>query len=173
MRYLPKSEVVALFDQIRTNAVYQKTGVMLARPAQPGETVITIVAGRIETLKPTFVGDWVIKNITVNSSAEQYPISGDKFATRYTRSEEVLIADGFTWFKVAAKGQITGGFYSGETVKFEAPWGEDMILQDGDFLGRPYPEDTPNDIYRVAREEFFQTYGDKPAFHAVRISLDA
>jgi len=172
MDYLPKDKIIELFNRINAGGVYQKQGVMLARPAQPGETVITVVAGRIETLKPTFAGDWVIQNIMINSSAERYPISGEKFVNRYDRSDEVLMVEGQTWFKVSAKGQIIGGFYTGPTVKFEAPWGEDMILEEGDFLGTPYPNKDPNDIYRVARMEFFQTYGETPAFYEVE-KLDA
>ena len=182
--YLNADQVVDLFNSLDKGEVYRKTGEMLARPASPGETVITIVSGAIETLKGTNQGDWVIRNIVVGSSAEMYPISDESFDGRYEvlEDEAPWIVDGNSWYRVKPTGQIIGGFYDldtardmewissdsdharAPTVKFEAPWGSDMILEDGDFLGSPYPEVDLTNIYRVARREFFQTYGDTPEF---------
>lgn len=180
--YLNATQVAELFAALDTRQVYQKSGDMLARPAQPGETVITIVSGAIETIKGTQIGDWVIRNIVVGSSAEMYPISAESFNGRYTilDEENPWTVDGHSWFRVKPSGMIVGGFYTADVssrmgfssegttarpLKFEAPWGADMVLEEGDFLGRPYPEVDLTNIYRVARKEFFQTYGSEPKFN--------
>ncbi len=170
MDYLDKNAVRRLFAATDSHAVYQKQGEFLVRPAMPGETVITLVSGKVETLVGAKKGDWVVQNVMVGTSAERYIPPGEKFHERYDVSDKVLILEGSSWFMATAKGQITGGFYNGHTVSFEAPWGADMLLENGDFLGTPFPLDDPDDIYRVARQEFIATYGTKPAFTREMVS---
>jgi len=54
---------------------WRRRGRVLARPAQPGETVSTLEG-------PTTAadGDWVVRG----ADGEQWPVPGDKFACRYT-----------------------------------------------------------------------------------------
>ena len=50
--------------------------------------------------------------------------------------------------------------YHGETIEFVAPWGEKMLCEDGDYIASP-PNGSPDDIYRIEKETFAQTYMEK------------
>jgi hypothetical protein len=75
---LTKEEVAQIFNE-RPRKFFKKKGQFLFRPAIPGETIMTIVAGRLETFKKASEKDIVIRNIEIGSSAEVYIISGEKF----------------------------------------------------------------------------------------------
>ena len=47
--------------------------------------------------------------------------------------------------------------YSGETISFKAPWGENMFCEDGDFIAKPI-EGVFDDIYRIEKKTFETTY---------------
>lgn len=40
--------------------------------------------------------------------------------------------------------------------KFVAPWGEDMIVEEGDLLAVPHPKG--GEVYRIEQKAFAQTY---------------
>lgn len=137
--------------------VYRKRGEYLARPAGVGESVLTIVAGRLETLKTAEFGDVVLTNLAAGQSAERYVIAADIFAKRYEIGGETLILDGLGWRRARAKGRVHGFFYEGGTVQIMAPWGEAMIVEPGDFIARPI-EGAASDLYRIERHTFEATY---------------
>lgn len=142
-----------------SDGIYRKYGKVIVRPAEKDETIITTIDGRIETIKTASPTDVVIRNITIDSSGETYIIGWDKFKERYESTDEPsLKIDGIWWKPAIPVGRVIGGFYKGEDIQFNAPWGENMILKDGDFLANPYPIDDPTDIYRIAKKEFHQTY---------------
>lgn len=164
MKHLTQTEVTGFLVMCDT-AVYKKSGLYLARPAMPGETVLTIVGGKVETTKATDFGDYVILNATMGASAECYAVSHDRFLDRYDNTGVVVTTYGASWFQVSAKGLIQGCFMPEdiEPFSFTASWGEKMPVYPGDFLGEPVPLNPEKfDIYRVAREEFLLTYGDTP-----------
>jgi hypothetical protein len=47
--------------------------------------------------------------------------------------------------------------YAGETISFKAPWGEEMMCQNGEFIANPIGG-AETDIYGIAEVEFRQTY---------------
>jgi hypothetical protein len=164
-RRLSRAQVADLHGS-RPARTYQKRGTFIARYAEPGETILTIVAGRLETLAGAEWGDVVLMNIEVGSSVERYLIKPAMFDKRYDRTDRTIVTDGHSWMVVKAKGRVDAFRYEGPSIVFEAPWGEDMILQDGDWLARP-TEGAADDIYRIEREAFAQTYSEEVAAQAV------
>jgi len=155
-RYLSPAEVASLFSS-RPTRTYQKRGTFLARYAEPGETILTIVAGKLETLAAAKWGDVVLMNIEIGSSVERYLIAADMFQKRYELTERTITTDGHSWMLVTAKGQVNAWQYEGPSVTFEAPWGESMLLEEGDWIANPVGG-KPDDIYRIEREAFAGTY---------------
>ena len=126
---------------------YQKSTVVSAKPAMPGETVVTSIGGKAETKNTAKEGDWIVTNPT----GESYIVSVDKLQTRYDR-----ISEG----QYKAKGKIMGMVASekdaAECPTFTAAWGEQMILEPGDILAMPIGSNP--EIYRIERGVFAQTY---------------
>lgn len=159
---LQQKELFEFFQQNKTNTVYQKKGSFLSRPAVFGETILTIVAGKLETIKTVTEISIVLRNIEIGSSAETYIISEENFKKRYTKTGDVVKIENKWWSKVFANGQVTGFFYTGEEITILAPWNEPMLVVNGDFIGCPVGGD-PNDIYRIEKETFALTYHELDA----------
>jgi len=53
-------------------------------------------------------------------------------------------------------GKVLALLYQGPTIEFETSWGASMIMHEDDFLVCPDPR--YNEVYRIARKEFFETY---------------
>jgi hypothetical protein len=130
-----------------------------ARPAKEGEKIVTNIGKEKETENAAKKGDFVIRAKTKNK--EEYIISGDKFHKRYIPAEnKEEDKDGFKEYTPI--GDCYAFEYKGGSFKFEAPWGDDMIIHDGDFLAST-GMDKPDDIYRIARNEFHETYKKEKA----------
>jgi hypothetical protein len=155
-RYLSPAEVADLYAS-REVKTYQKRGTFLARYAEPDETILTIVAGKLETLAAAKWGDVVVMNIEIGSSVERYLVAKDMFEKRYELTERTITTDGHSWMLVNAKGRVRAWQYEGPSVTFEAPWGESMLLEEGDWIASPVGGE-PDDIYRIEREAFAGTY---------------
>ncbi len=155
-RRVPKDEILAMFGAGEKRP-FQKRGTFLARPAAPGETVLTIVAGKLETLAATGWGDVVVMNIEIGSSVERYIVGAEMFAKRYERTGKTMFTDGFSWEMANAKGKVEAFRYDGPPIVFEAPWGEDMLMEAGDWLAHA-TGGKPDDVYRIERDAFERTY---------------
>lgn len=155
-----KEQIARRFASM-TKKRYQKRGRFLFRRADPGETVLTIVSGRLETMKTAGDSDIVLRNIEIGSSAECYIISKEKFDERYRLADmRTVTIDGKHWDVADAKGQVDAAEYAGdEEIHFTAPWGEPMVLSNGDFLARPV-NGSEEDIYRIERSTFEMTYSE-------------
>lgn len=166
---LTRKQMLELFQAKNANhelREYKKKGTFLIRRASRPETVLTIVAGKLETIKSAQPGDIIIRNINLDSWAEKYIISAEKFEQRYKRTGNSCYMDGEYWAYAEAKGEIEAFEWDGPQFVFEAPWGENMVCKPGDFIGRPPclpgdPIEKQMDIYRVEKETFEQTYGSK------------
>ena len=145
MRTLDKQEIFTLFES-QPRLRYKKKGMFLYRTATFAETVLTIVAGKLETYKTANVGDAILRNLEIGGSAETYIIDGKKFEGRYDCTQESHTIDGNSWKVCLAKGMIEAFEYGGgqgnrvEEIKFMAPWDAEMICHPGDFLAPPFPE---------------------------------
>jgi hypothetical protein len=161
MKTLNREEIIELFKTLRP-AHFKKRGRFLYRKAIPGETVLTIVSGKLETMKTAGDNEVVIRNIELNSSAESYVIQADKFADRYSPGARLHAIDGLVWSECSAKGEVIAAQYEGETLTFTSPWNETMVMSSGDWIARPVGgEET--DVYRIERDTFDQTYYTIPS----------
>ncbi len=68
MVLLSKKQLRALFES-NEKVPYKKLGRFLSRCAVPGETILSIVDGKLETMKIAPFGDVVLRNIQLGSSA--------------------------------------------------------------------------------------------------------
>lgn len=149
------------FECAVTNAVWKKSGVFLFRPAEDGEAILTIVAGKLETLSKANGESVILINLTIGGSAERYIVNRDKFNSRYDVQDETIRMDGNTWQYATAKGEVNGFYYNGDKpFHFDAPWGEEMLVEKGDFIARPVGGGTA-DIYRIEKDTFADTYAPK------------
>ena len=132
---------------------------ILAKEALGGEEVQTITSDGLETVNHAKKGDFLVKNKT--GAGEIYIVSPDTFHKKYVFLHEA--EDGFSEYrstgKVIAlelKASLLAELDLPSPFYFEAPWGEDMIAKEGDFLAMPPDK---GQVYRIARKEFFETYG--------------
>lgn len=161
MRTLSQEDVYNLFCQkLQDGEVskYHKHIKMYARLSEPGETVLTVLNGILETVKKANFGDLVMLNPQVGGAAEKYLLDGKNFWGRYDIHHDAPISkiDGYEYYEVQAKGVSEGFLYSGESFVFIAPWGSEMLCNDGDAIIRPLSLE--REIYRVERKTFDQTY---------------
>ena len=160
-RELTLDEVRALVADAEVRGLARrarKTKPVDARPARPGEVVVTVVAGegRETRSRPAEEGDWVVRNRSEATGNEEYLVSAAKFRERY-RATGAPARDGFQEHRPLGR---TVRFLvvtpeHGEFV-FKAPWGERMVAKPGDAIVQD-PDD-PADTYRVAAAAFDCTY---------------
>lgn len=138
---------------------YAKFGEVFFRPATFNECVFTMTSGQLETTKTSTFGDVVLRNIAIGGSFEQYIIgSVAKFLSRYEIVEGFSAnVDGSCWGKATPTGKVNGVEYFGPSFSFESPWGDDMIVNEGDFIVK-IPGEEINKVYRIEREAFDLTY---------------
>jgi hypothetical protein len=134
-------------DKVRA---YRKRQNVVIRPAIPDEVVETVIDGERETVNTARAGDFVVRG----TKGEQYIISSETQAERYGAAVGAIRADGFREYE--AKGTLHAFCYQGEPFKFVAPWGEDMIVNPGDYIGTP--EIGSDHIYRIEKNAFAETY---------------
>jgi hypothetical protein len=137
----------------------RKSKLVDARPAKPGEVVVTTIAGEGKETqsKPASEGDWVVRNRCEATGSEEYLVAADKFAGRYERTGKAIAADG--WQEFRPLGRVMRFFVvtpEHGAFTFTAPWGERMVAKPGDAIVQD-PEDE-TDIYRVAAASFSCTY---------------
>ncbi len=155
-------DIAPLFAQAEQTGrvgLARKTQLVDARPAVPGEIVVTIISGEGKETQsaPAEAGDMVVRNRCPTTGNEQYLVKARNFAARYDSAPGEPDAQGWRAFRprgidmryfVVASGD--GGF------TFTAPWGEAMIARAGDAIVRN-PAD-PRDTYRIAAASFTCTY---------------
>ena len=158
----PQADVHALFDQAEREGrvgLARKTMPVDARPAQPGEVVVTLIAGEGEETRspPAQPGDIVVRNRCETTGNEEILVAAAKFAERYDGPQGPADAGG--WRPYRPRGvemrylvvrDADGAF------TFTAPWGEPMVAQPGDAIVRD-PQN-PADTYRIAAAAFACTY---------------
>ena len=137
---------------------YKKFGNVYFRPAGLQEMLCTMVSGRLETIKKAKLGEIIIKNLELGTSAEQF-IMGDKahFESRYDITDQTIFLDGNNWGVARAKGELDGVVYHGERFVFVAPWGSYMECLDGDVIGKLPTEDSSK-VYRIDANSMEKTY---------------
>lgn len=157
---ISKENLLTIFEKAEKQQ-FVKRGKFLAREAGLGETILTIVSGKLETIKRVEVPSVVLRNIEIGSSAETYVVDKEVFLKRYTETGEFHNVDRLTWQVALAKGEIEAFRYIvDETITIMAPWNEEMLVQKGDWIARPL-NGKEDDIYRIEKDTFDQTYSLK------------
>lgn len=137
---------------------FKKRSLVRAKKAEPGLHVITLTSDGFETQNTAGPGDWLVENQT--SAKERYLVKAETFEKKYT----LLDSLGNGWGCYRPKGEIYALEVSGkdlenfgvhDTLIFQAPWKESVVVKPGDFLVIPLDK---NEIYRIARKEFSETY---------------
>ena len=137
----------------------KKTKPVDARPAKPGEVVVTVIAGEGKETQspPAKPGDWVVRNRCPATGSEEYLVDGAKFVGRYQSTGTPPGRDGWQEYRPVGRAMrfmvLTPAH--GEFA-FTAPWGERMVARPGDAIVQD-PEN-PGDTYRVAAASFACTY---------------
>ncbi|MDI6026415.1 hypothetical protein QBK99_09465 [Corticibacterium sp. UT-5YL-CI-8] len=157
-----KKDQVQLFEVAKKEGltgIAHKTKAVDARPAVPGEVIVTIIKGEgVETKsKPAEAGDWVVRNRCPETGNEEILVKAAKFPTRYGEPQSEPDAQGYRAFN--PKGGDMGYFVVSKEIgdfTFTAPWGETMVAKVGDAIVQ-VPTDT-SDTYRIAAASFACTY---------------
>jgi len=126
MKELSKNELKTLFES-RDKTLYTKSGAFIFRKAIDGETILTIVSGRLETIKTAGRDERVVRNLMLGGSAETYIIPSDTFNKRYEITGTTYNIDGQVWTSCVPHGKVHAFEYTGEPIKFTAPWNEEMM----------------------------------------------
>ena len=142
----------------QSGKLYRKYKKVYARKAVKGEKILTITDDGLETFNTAKDGDFVVKNQT--DAQEMYNMSSKNFNKRYRLLREA--EDGFSEYLQIGKVigleltiSLLAELELDTEFNFIAPWGEKMVAKKGDYIVSP-PEF--NEVYRIARKEFFETY---------------
>jgi hypothetical protein len=123
--------------------IAQKTAKVTAEFVEAGSSVSTVMKdGHVETNNIAPEGGAM--KVT-NPSGEQYLVSPEKFASRYSKT------DAGDYAPIAEPVQV---MFIDENVSFTAPWGEEMRIKAGGVLVNA----GPGDVYGIQPEEFNETY---------------
>jgi hypothetical protein len=155
-------DIARFFDQAiqdQRTGLARKTKPVDARPARPGEIVVTVIAGEGKETEspPAEPGDMVVRNRCSATGNEEFLIKSAKFGERY--EGPFGPADGAGWSSYRPRGNemLYVVVRSSEGIfTFQAPWGESMIARPGDAIVRD-PKNQ-KDTYRVAAAAFDCTY---------------
>ena len=129
---------------------YKKIGRVRVQAIKPGTKVDTIINGKKETTNIAKVGDVLI----TGSAGGQYLLSNSKLKDRYKFLEIEPKGVAEIW---EATGSCYAVKYVGvDSFKFEAPWGEEMICNNGDYICSTSLDGA--DVYRIERNVFKKSY---------------
>lgn len=140
-----------LLPKLQESVVFEKYKPVMVRKGELGEEIKTYTKDGLETVNTVKdENSYIIKNMT--GAKEEYIIKGDKLASRYKLSRKI---DNI-WSEYVPVGEIKVVKVGNEEEFYIiAPWGEKMIVKENDFLVSPLDY---SEIYRIANEEFKETY---------------
>jgi hypothetical protein len=155
-------DVLAYFDGVAADdgaGLARKTKPVDARPAVPGEVVITVILGegRETESPPAAAGDMVVRNRCPETGNEEILVTAAKFAERYDGPLGAAGADGYRPYRPRGiEMRFVIVHEADGTFRFVAPWGEAMVARPGDAIVQD--PGNPADTYRIARAAFACTY---------------
>ncbi len=152
------ADLFARAAQSDRTGLARKTKPVDARPARPGEVIVTIIAGEGKETQspPAEAGDMVVRNRCPATGNEEILVRAAKFRERYEGPAGPAVRG---WSTYRPRGNDMRYFIvrpGDGTFTFTAPWGEAMIARPKDAIVRD-PKD-PKDIYRIAAAAFDCTY---------------
>lgn len=148
MRILSQREILKIWKSLDVDE-YIKNAQVDIRLGIPGEKIETYIDDVLETTNVVKDDQVVVRGV----SGEEYVIDLEKFESRYEGPE---ITDEYQVYD--AIGEVFAAQYNGDDVLFEAPWGESMILEPGDYLAHGSTEEVSGNIYRIEKDVFDKTY---------------
>ena len=160
-----KEKILPLLDA--EERIYEKFQEVRARPAEEGERIISTTSSGEETINIAKRDDMVVQNQT--EAREEYLVGRKKFKQRYaglSRFDE-------QWILYKPLGEVRGleivpaimSLLNVDTEFYiDAPWNERQFACEGDYLVSPYPDS--DEVYRIGRPEFEQTYRTKESPNA-------
>jgi hypothetical protein len=137
----------------------EKTKPVDARPATPGEVVVTVIKSEgVETRsKPAEAGDMVVRNRCPETGNEQYLVKAASFAKRYGTPAGDADKDGWRGYRPSGIPTRFVVLKPDEgPFTFKAPWGETQTAKPGDVIAQD--PSNPADTYRIAAASFQCTY---------------
>lgn len=179
VRVKSQQEVAEKFaQQLESHGtLYKKNATAFVRKAIKGEAITTTIFGAKETEMTVaddslhvVCGQAAFETYTVNNFSENYdsehPMEIEIDLPPYRRLRELGFKEYRSKRQVLAKRvdkEDMEWFQCGTDLTddndeafFVAPWGEQMIVNEGDFLVMTYPRD--NEIYRIESHVFATTY---------------
>jgi len=144
-KVLSQEDVAKVYKNLETEekTYIKKELTFNFRVAEKEEKVVTEIDGEKETENTAKKGDYIL----TGSKKEIYVLSPKKFESRYT------IVDGKAKTKPV---EILTKEFEGKKIKFKAPWEEDMIIKNGDFIAK-----NEGEYYRIEKEAFKNTYNEE------------
>jgi len=148
-----QKEMIELFQKEPNTYFYSKVGTFKARKGALGEYIETIIDGELETTKVVGPNEVVIEG----PLGELYVVPESKFNKRYvvttSLTEEMQ--------PYTTKGLIRAFKWEGQSFKFVASWGEEMLCNHNDILATPVEskdDETVSEVYRIEQNVFDITY---------------
>jgi len=137
----------------------RKTSAVDVRPAEPGEVIVTVIAGEGKETEspPAGPGDMVVRNRCPETGNEEILVPAAKFLQRYDVPVGAPSADGWSTYRprgIEMRFVVVAD--SDGAFSFTAPWGETMVARPGDAIVQD--PGNPADTYRIARAAFACTY---------------
>ena len=142
LEFVPVSKKKLIYKYIK-DADVNKMPELSYTTAKEEQKVVTNTSDGKETENTAKKGDVIVSGAT----GELYVLKPDNFKKNYDGNVGEDVSPEQSDRLVAN--------YRGESIKFKASWGEDMILKDGDYLVK---EKGGKGYYRIAKKEFEKTY---------------
>jgi hypothetical protein len=142
----------------RGSGLARKTKPVDARPAKPGEVVVTVIKGEGQETQspPADAGDMVVRNRCPETGNEEILVRAATFARRYDGPVGAA-ADGWSPYRPrGVEMRFVVVAPQDQAFAFVAPWGERMVARPGDAIVQDPAN--PKDTYRIARSAFDCTY---------------
>lgn len=155
-------DVIAYFQRAsdtRGAGLARKTKPVDARPAKPGEIIVTMIKGEGKETQspPAKPDDMVVRNRCPETGNEEFLVSAGSFSRRYEGPIGSAAGDGWSPYRpVGVQMRYVVVPEEDGEFAFLAPWGERMVARPGDAIVQD-PEKI-KDTYRVARAAFACTY---------------
>lgn len=105
------------------------------------QDIVTTIDGKDETKNKARIGDYIL----TGTKGERYILTPEKFKLRYKlQGKDKAVTEPVI---------INAKEYKGKPISFVASWGEEMIIEEGDYLIKK-----GNEYYRIEKGAFANTY---------------
>lgn len=146
---MTQQEIIEGFKRLPYKT-YEKFGKVQFETSQSVQEVVTSINGQEETRNTAQIGDYIITGV----SGEKYVLTPKKFMQNY-EIEEYSYFNMTGTAKVQPQPRFAAQWNLENQLIFTAPWGEQMICNQGDYL---VAAQDFSEVYRIEKSVFEQTY---------------